>query len=54
MEPQFAVLIGIDCVDQKHVWAMEMPGTPEAVDPWAAKLAGRFGGQPIAIALEQS
>ena len=28
--------------------------TPEAVDVWAAELRLRFGGQPIAIALEQS
>jgi Transposase len=28
--------------------------TPEAVDLWAAELARRFGGRPIAVALEQS
>jgi hypothetical protein len=28
--------------------------TPEAVDVWAAELRLRFGGQPIAVALEQS
>jgi len=65
MEPQFAALIAIDWADQKHVWAMEIPGqtkpqmgslshTPEAVDAWAAELARRFGGQSIAVALEQS
>ena len=65
MEPQFAALIAIDWADQKHVWAMEIPGqtksqtgslphTPEAIDAWAAELATRFGGQPIAVALEQS
>jgi len=65
MEPQFAALIAIDWADQKHVWAMEIPGqtksqtgslphTPEAIDLWAAELATRFGGQPIAVALEQS
>jgi len=65
MEPQFAALIAIDWADQKHVWAMEIPGqtkpqmgslshTPEAVDAWAAELASRFGGQSIAVALEQS
>ena len=65
MEPQFAALIALDWADQKHVWAMEIPGqtkpqmgslshSPEAVDAWAAELAGRFGGQPIAVALEQS
>jgi hypothetical protein len=65
LEPQFAALIAIDWADQKHVWAMEIPGqtksqtgslshTPEAIDAWAAELATRFGGQPIAVALEQS
>ena len=65
MEPQFAAWIAIDWADQKHVWAMEIPGqnkpqmgslshSPEAVDAWAAELAMRFGGQPIAVALEQS
>ena len=49
----------------KNVWAMEIPGqtksqtgslphTPEAIDVWAAELATRFGGRPIAVALEQS
>ena len=28
--------------------------TPEAVDVWAAELRLRFGGQPVAVALEQS
>jgi hypothetical protein len=28
--------------------------TPEAVAVWAAELRLRFGGQPIAVALEQS
>ncbi len=65
MEPQFAALIAIDWADREHVWAMEIPGqakpqtgsfshTPEAVDAWAAEWAGRFGGQPVAVALEQS
>ena len=65
MEPQFAALIAIDWADQKHVWAMKIPGqtkpqmgslsnTPEAVDAWAAELAGRFGGRSNAVALEQS
>jgi hypothetical protein len=65
MEPQFAALIAIDWADQKHVWAMEIPGqtksqtgslphTPEAIDVWAVELATRFGGQQIAVALEQS
>ena len=65
METQFAALVAIDWADQQHVWAMEIPGqtkpqlgsllhTPEAVDTWAADLAERFGGRPVAVALEQS
>ena len=51
--------------DQKHAWAMQSPRhpsvesghldhTPEAVEAWAAQLALRFGGRPVAVALEQS
>jgi len=65
METQFAALAAIDWADQNHVWAMEIPGqtkprmgsfahTPEAVEAWAAELAERFAGQPVAVALEQS
>ena len=28
--------------------------TPEAIETWASQLATRFGGRPIAVALEQS
>jgi hypothetical protein len=28
--------------------------TPEAVEIWASELRQRFGGQPVAVALEQS
>src|SRR6266849_869297 len=31
----------------------ELTNTPEAVEEWAAELAQRFGGRPIALALEQ-
>jgi transposase len=64
-EPDFAAFIGIDWADQRHTWALQTkiqappePGdldhTPEAVDAWATELGRRFGGRPIAIALEQS
>jgi Transposase len=65
MQTEFAALIAIDWADRKHAWALQIPGssnretgtvdhTPEAVDVWAAELRLRFGGQPIAVALEQS
>lgn len=61
---EFAALIGIDWADQKHFWAMrtadsktqsgELDNTPEAVQVWAAELEQRFGGRPVAVALEQA
>lgn len=64
MQTEFAALVAIDWADQKHVWALQTSGseretgtidhTPEAVDVWASELRLRFGGQPIAVALEQS
>ena len=64
-EIEFAAFMGIDWADQTHAWALELPThcgvehgdlahTPEALEAWAAKLAHRFGGQPIAVAVEQS
>lgn len=64
-EPDFAAFIGIDWADQRHAWALQattqgamehgdLDHTPEAVDAWATELGRRFGGRPIAIALEQS
>lgn len=63
-EAEFAAYIGIDWADQKHFWAMQtadgqrhrgtLDNTPEAVEVWATELAQRFGGQPIAVALEQA
>src|SRR5215467_3652921 len=64
MPTEFAAMIAIDWADQKHAWAMQtetskvetgtIDHTPEAVDVWAAELRMRFGGQSIAVALEQS
>lgn len=65
MENQFAAFVAIDWADQKHVWALQsadstsresgsLDHTPEAVDVWAAELALRFAGRPVAVALEQS
>jgi transposase len=64
-EIEFAAFMGIDWADQTHAWALELPThcgvehgdlahTPEALEAWAADLAHRFGGQPIAVAVEQS
>jgi len=63
-EVQFAAFVGFDWADQKHAGAMsldsgrietfELDQTPEAIDQWATKVRRRFGGQPIAIGLEQS
>src|SRR5438552_11723576 len=61
----FAALAALDWADQKHVWALQaadseqveqgqMDHTPEAVEIWAAGLAQRFGGRPVAVALEQA
>ena len=62
---EFAAFIGIDWADRQHVWALrevgsstieqgQMTHTPEAVEQWAAELAQRFAGRPVAVALEQS
>ena len=61
----YAAFIGIDWADQQHVWALQAAGQtqvqtgtlkqkPEAIGTWVAQLRQRFGGQPVAIALEQS
>jgi transposase len=64
IEPEFAAHVGLDWADQKHFWAMrtadgklqrgELLNTPEAIQVWTADLAKRFGGRPVAVALEQS
>ena len=61
---EFAAHIGIDWADQKHFWTMrtadgktqrgQLDNTPEAVQVWAAELEQRFGGRPVAVALEQA
>jgi transposase len=64
MNTEFAAYIGIDWADQKHAWSMrtadgqtgrgELDNTPEALHLWAAELERRFGGRPLAVALEQA
>jgi transposase len=64
-EPEFAAFVGIDWADRQHFWACQTPAsrpieqgvlaqTPEAVEEWAMELHRRFGGAPVAVALEQS
>jgi transposase len=63
-EIHFAAFVGLDWAEQKHVFTLqsaeshrvergELEHTPEAVEVWAMGLAQRFGGRPIAVALEQ-
>src|ERR1700757_819094 len=63
-EPEFAVFVGIDWADQKHVWCLQVAGsaqresgelehTVETVEAWVAQLCQRFGNRPIAIAVNK-
>jgi transposase len=61
---QFAAYVAIDWADQKHVFTIQAPGQkkesgtldqkPEAIGEWVAKLQERFGGQSVAVGVEQS
>ena len=59
-----AAWVGLDWALDKHAITLkdiasgerqrcELGNTPEAVEQWAAALAVRFGGRPVAVALEQ-
>jgi transposase len=61
----YAAFIAIDWADQKHAFSLQAAGQrqketgtleqkPEIIGAWVAKLRERFGGRPIAVALEQS
>jgi transposase len=63
-EPVWAAFIGLDWGSRNHAWILEPAGggkreqgvvenTPEAIADWATSLKRRFGGQPVAVALEQ-
>lgn len=63
-EPAWAAFVALDWGSQKHAWILQPAGggkrdegyvdsTPEAMAVWAADLNRRFGGQPVAVALEQ-
>ena len=64
-QPAYAAFIGIDWADQEHeVWLQPPEGarperlslkqSPAALQQWANTLRQRFGGRPIAVALELS
>ena len=66
MKPvDYAALIGLDWADQKHDVCLLVPGQaaperltlpnqPEAIAEWLQKLRHRFGGRPVALALEKT
>ena len=61
----YAAWVGIDWADREHAFCLQLAGQsqreqgvleqkPEALGSWVAKLRERFGGRPVAIALEQA
>lgn len=61
--PEFAAFVGLDWADRKHDIVLHVPGAtkreravlqhaPAAIDAWAQKLRERFGGRPVAVAVE--
>lgn len=64
-ETDYAAFVGVDWADQKHEFCLQVAGQnqkesgtfeqkPEVIGPWVAKLRERFGGRPVAVAIEQS
>ena len=62
---EIAAFVGLDWADQKHVVTLQeahsgqrhrfdLEHTPEALQSWIQLLRDRFGGQPVAIAVEQT
>jgi transposase len=62
---QFAAFVAIDWADQKHAFSLLPAGQksketgtleqkPETIGAWVSKLRERFGGRPLAVAVEQS
>jgi hypothetical protein len=62
---EYAALIGLDWGDAKHsvalcargshlVETLDIEHSPESIHAWFDSLAGRFGGQPVAVAVEAS
>jgi transposase len=63
--PEFAAFIGLDWADQKHVVTLhdtvsdkrdrfKLDHTPDSLQSWIQLLRNRFGGKPVAIAVEQT
>jgi transposase len=61
---EIAAFVGLDWADQKHALVLResdsdqrqhftLDHTPEAVQDWIQSLRDRFGGRPVAIAIEQ-
>src|SRR5215470_16684338 len=61
---EIAAFIGLDWADQKHAVTLQesssdqrqrftLDHTPEALQNWIQSLRDRFGGKPVAIAVEQ-
>ncbi len=61
---EIAAFVGLDWADQKHAVTLQESGsdqrhrfildhTPEALQNWIQSLRDRFGGRPVAIAVEQ-
>jgi transposase len=65
-EPAWAAFVAIDWGDRKHCWKLcpatdtrhcesgQIDSKPEALHDWLSCLSTRFGGQPVAVCLEQS
>jgi transposase len=62
---EIAAFIGLDWADQQHVVCLQEAGTtrreslkldqtPEGLQAWIQQLRARFGGRPVAIAVEQA
>src|SRR5689334_20710896 len=62
---EIAAFVGLDWADQKHVVTVQeansdqrqrftLDQTPEALQSWIQQLRNRFGGRPVAIAVEQA
>ena len=62
---EIAAFIGLDWADQQHVIRLRVAGLatvetqlldqkPETLRAWIGQLRQRFGGRPVALALEQS
>jgi transposase len=62
---QFAAFVAVDWADEKHAFSLQAAGQkkkesgtleqkPELIGAWVASLRERFGGRPVAVAIEQS